>query len=363
MIAGEASGDMHGAALAEQLQLLRRDVSIAGTGGARMEAAGVSLMQRTEGVVGFVEVLRHIPAHFALQARIRERFRSGSVGLVILIDYPGFNMRVAADAHAAKVPVLYYITPQVWAWRAGRKSAMARVITRAAVILPFEEKLLRDHGVDATFVGHPLLDRAKGMPDRAGARRRIGVRTSGELLALFPGSRPQEIIRHLDDFIAVARELQRRRPGLNVVVSVAPTVQLDPARVPFPMVTSASFDVLRAADVALCKSGTTTLEAAVAACPCAIVYRTSPVSFTIAKLLVRIPHIGLLNIVAGRRVAPEFVQSAFEPVRVADALMPLFDADSSERLAMLAGLDDVRSRLGSAGAAARVAKMAMEMLS
>jgi lipid-A-disaccharide synthase len=363
ILAGEASGDLHGAALAEALLALDPGVRLAGTGGERMEAAGVALLKKIEGVVGFVEVLRHLPAHLALQGRIRARLRGGSVALVILIDYPGFNMRVAADAKAAGVPVLYYITPQVWAWRAGRLETMARVITKAAVILPFEEPLLRAHGVDAAFVGHPLLDRAKDMPTRDEARRRLGLDTAAEILALFPGSRAQEIERHLDDFLAVARELERRRPGLRVVFGVAPTVQLDPARVPYPMARAASLDLLRAADVALCKSGTTTLEAAVAGCPCAIVYRTSPASYAIAKWLVRIPDIGLLNIVAGRRVAPEFVQEEFRPIAVADALELLFDAESPQRREMLRGLDEVRARLGTPGASARVAQMALGMVS
>ena len=362
ILAGEASGDLHGAALAEQLRLRRPDLLLAGTGGDRMAAAGVTLIEQVDGVVGFLEVVRHLPAHFARLRRLRERLAGGGVALVILIDYPGFNMRVAAAARAAGVPVLYYITPQVWAWRAGRLSTMARVITKAAVILPFEEELLRAHGVDARFVGHPLLDRATALPEQAAARRALGLPVDGELLALFPGSRSQEIRRHLADFLAVARELEQRRPGLRVVVSVAPTIQLGDAGIPYPMVRSASFDVLRAADVALCKSGTTTLEAAVAGCPCAIVYRTSAVSYAIARRLVKIPHIGLLNIVAGRRVAPEFVQKEFRPSRVADALMPLFGPASPARLAMLDGFAEVRARLGSAGASARVAEMAVGML-
>ena len=362
ILAGEASGDLHGAALAEELRRTRPDLTLAGTGGERMAAAGVTLIQRIEGVVGFLEVVRHLPAHFALQRTIRRRLAGGTVALVILIDYPGFNMRVAADARAAGVPVLYYITPQVWAWRAGRLATMAQVITRAAVILPFEEALLRGAGIDATFVGHPLLDRAAMLPGRSEARRRIGVRENAEVLALFPGSRPQEITRHLDGFLTVARELERRRPGLAVVLSAAPTVRLDAARIGYPVIRAASFDVLRAADAALCKSGTTTLEAAVAGCPCAIAYRTSALTYAIARRLVRIPHIGLLNVVAGRRVAPEFVQGAFEPQRVADALAPLLDRASTQRAAMVAGLDAVREKLGTRGASERVAAMAADMI-
>jgi len=362
ILAGEASGDLHGALLAERLRSLRPDLPLSGTGGARMRGAGVAMLEEHAGVIGFVEVLRHIPAHWRLLRRITGRLASGRVGLVVCIDYPGFNMRVAAAAAAHGIPVLYYITPQVWAWRAGRLRTMAKVITKAAVILPFEEHLLRSAGIDASFVGHPLLDRAQALPDSSTARRRLGMDVAGDVLALFPGSRAQEIRRHLADFIGVAAELRRRRPGLRVVLSVAPTIDLRDGEVPVPLVRSASFDVLRAADVALCKSGTTTLEAAVAGTPCAIVYRTSAISYAIARRLVHIEHIGLLNIVAGRTVVPEFVQDAFRPVPVADALEPLFDHGSEARATMERGLAEVRARLGTAGASDRVAALAAGMV-
>jgi lipid-A-disaccharide synthase len=361
IIAGEASGDLHGAALAERLRVLRPDLSLVGIGGGGMAAAGVQLMERTSGIVGFVEVLRHLPAHVQMFRKVRDRLASGSVSLAILIDYGGFNLRVAAAAKSAGVPVLYYITPQVWASRPGRLETMARVITRAAVILPFEEALLRNHGVNATFVGHPLLDRAQALPDKAEARRRLGLGENDRVLALFPGSRAQEIARHSRDFVAVARELERRRPGLKVIVCVAPTIVLDAGVMPFQFARSASFDVLRAADVALCKSGTTTLEAAIAGCPLAVVYRTNWLTFQIAKRIVNIGQIGLVNVVAGRVVAPEFVQDDFVPVTVADALDRLFDPASPERLSMLAGLADVRSKLGEPGASGRVAQMASDL--
>jgi lipid-A-disaccharide synthase len=201
------------------------------------------------------------------------------------------------------VPVLYYIVPQVWAWGADRLPKMASVITKAAVILPFEEELLRAHGIDARFVGHPLLDRIAGMPSRAAARSTLGVPDGARVLALFPGSRQQEIDRHLDDFVRTAGLLERAHPGLQVLVATAPGVVVPPERCPYRQVTESSLAVLRAADAAVCKSGTTTLEAAVAGCPLVVAYRTSRWTHAIARRVVRIPRIGLVNVVAGREVA------------------------------------------------------------
>src|SRR5262245_47736740 len=245
-----------------------------------MRSAGVELVEHVEklAVMGFIEVLEHIPRHWLLLRELTRRIRSGNVALVVLIDYPTFNMKVAEAATEAGVPVLYYITPQVWAWGSDRLERLSRTVTKAAPILPFEEKLLREHKIDATFVGHPLLDRLERLPDRAAARRALGLGDSDRVLALFPGSRGQEIERHLETFVGAARELQRRDSSLKVVVSVAPHVTLDAAKCPFPMVRSASFTVLRAADAALCKSGTTTLEAAVAGCRLFEAYRSCPVT-------------------------------------------------------------------------------------
>ncbi|HEX8726209.1 MAG TPA: lipid-A-disaccharide synthase [Gemmatimonadaceae bacterium] len=362
-VAGEASGDLHASGVARALNGRGSPFHLAGIGGDQMREAGVELLEHADNlaVMGFVEVLRHLPRHWALLRRLEARIRGGQVALVVLVDYPGFNMKVAKIAADAGVPVLYYITPQVWAWGANRLDKLARWVKRAAVILPFEQQLLAGHGIDAAFVGHPLLDRAAELPDRAMARQRLGLAADAPVLALFPGSREQEILRHLEDFVRVGKELQRRDPRLQVVVSVAPTVDLDPARCPFPMVHSASFTVLRAADAAMCKSGTTTLEAAVAGCPLVVAYRTSRITYALARRLVRIPHIGLVNVVAGREVAPEFVQDALQPAAVADALEPLLRPGDPKREAMLAGLADVRAALGSPGAADRVADMVLAL--
>lgn len=362
-VAGETSGDLHAAMLATELHALRPDLTLTGVGGARMADAGVSLFERSDrlAVMGFVEVLRYVPRHLALLRDIKTRLESGTVRLVILVDYPGFNLKVAAAAHAAGVPVLYYIAPQVWAWNEKRVHTMARVIDRAAVILPFEEEYFRARGVRATFVGHPLLDRAQQLPDRTAARRALGLPDDVPVLALFPGSRAQEVERLLDTFVAAARAVEQRLPELRVILSVAPGMTVDPARCPYPLASGASFPVLRAADAAVCKSGTTTLEAAVAGCPLVVAYRTSGWSYAIARRLVRIPDIALVNIVAGRRVAPELVQADATPDALARQVLPLLDPDSAQRRAQLDGLAAVRAKLGSPGAARRAAAIASEL--
>ncbi len=362
-VAGEPSGDQHAAGVARAIQASGAPFQLVGVGGDRMQEAGVRLIEHVARLahLGFVEPLKHLPQYRRLRSDLRARIEGGGVALVILVDYGGFNLKIAAVAAEAGVPVLYYITPQVWASRARRMKALARTVTRAAVILPFEEALLRANGVNATFVGHPLLDRTRSLPDRAEARRAIGVGENDTVLALFPGSREGEVMRHLDAFVATARELQRRHPALKVVVGAAPHVTIPAARCPYPQVHGSSFEVLCAADAALCKSGTTTLEAAVALCPLVVAYRVDAITFALAKRFITIPWIGLVNVVAGREVAREFVQGALQPSAIADALEPLLDRASPARAAMVSELRRVRGLLGDPGAAERVATMALSM--
>jgi lipid-A-disaccharide synthase len=364
-VAGEVSGDQHAAGVAKELRARQAPFALVGVGGDRMREAGVELIEHSGklAVMGFIEPLKRLPDFRRLRNQLRSRIESGRVALVVLVDYGGFNMKVAEVAAAAGVPVLYFITPQVWASRAGRMKKLARTVTKAAVILPFEEQLLRENGIDATFVGHPLMDKVATLLDRAEARRALGIDQSARLLALFPGSRAQEIARHLDPFVETARELQRRDPSLQVVVSAAPHVSIPKERCPFPLVHAASFTLLRAADAAMCKSGTTTLEAAVALCPLVVAYRTGKLEYAIARRIVTIPYIGLVNIVAGREVAREFVQDALVPSDIADALEPLLDPNGRARAEMVNQLASVRATLGEPGAAKRVAAIALSLAS
>lgn len=363
-VAGEPSGDANAAAVARELKALGSEYRLVGVGGDEMRAAGVELIKHIDKltVMGFVGILKQVPRHWGLLHDIEDRLATGAVRLVVLVDYGGFNLYVAAAAKAANVPVLYFITPQVWASRPGRMRNLAATVTRAAVIFEFEESLLRANGIDAVFVGNPMLDRAATMPSREAARASLGLATDRRVLALFPGSRRQEVERHLGPFIETARRLQADDPTLDVIVSGAPNVAIDPATCSYPVVRSSSWAILRAADAALCKSGTTTLEAAVAGCPLVVAYRAGAIDFAIASQIATVTEIGMVNIIAGRRIVPEFVQNDLDPRLIVPVLKQLLDSGNPRRTEMVAALDDVRRKLGDPGAAKRVASMALEMV-
>ena len=354
---------MNAAGVARELAVLGPAFRLVGVGGSEMEQAGVQLFEHVQNlaVMGFAGLLAQLPKHWLLLNEIRSRLASGRVALVILVDYGGFNLQVASAAKSAGIPVLYYITPQVWASRPGRLRHLAATVTKAAVIFKFEESLLQQNGVDAVFVGHPMLDRAAVVPARAEARGLLRIGADRKLLVLFPGSRQSEIERHLIPFVETARRLTARDATLDVLVSRAPNVRIDAARCPFPTMQVSSWTLLRAADAALCKSGTTTLEAAVAGCPFVIGYRASSVDYAIARQIVLVDHIGMVNVVAGREIVPEFIQDDVDPARMVPVLRELLDASSARRLEMVAALATVREALGSRGASRRVAALAADM--
>lgn len=362
--AGEESGDLHGAALARALRERWPDARLIGLGGQRMADAGVELMAGLQelAVMGLVEVLKHLPFFLDLRKRVFAALERERVDLVVPIDYPGFNLRLARHAHGRGIPVLYYIAPQVWAWHKSRVRDLARDADAVAVVLPFEEAFLRKHGVNAPFVGHPLLDRDPPAETAAAWAAANGLDPARPVLALFPGSRAQEVGRHLALFSETARRVVSLRPDVQPVIGVPGGIDRAVyGQADWPMLPSAG-GLLHHATAALVKSGTTTLEAALAGTPFAVVYRMNPLSYAMAKRLVKVPHIALANLIAEARVAPEFVQDAATPETLSATLLPLLDLDSPERRAMLDGLAGIRAKLGGTGASRRVTEIAATLL-
>lgn len=313
-------------------------------------------------VMGFAEVLSHLPFFLRLRRRVFDALARERVDLVIPIDYPGFNLRLARHARSIGVPVLYYIAPQVWAWHASRARDLARDADEVAVILPFEEEFLRAAGANARFVGHPLLDAPPPSASRAEWLATAGLDPERPILAIFPGSRPQEVRRHLQLFGEAADEIVKRLPAVQPVIGAASDLDRSLfAGAGWPLADD-SRALLHHATAALVKSGTTTLEAALARTPFVVVYRMNALSYQIARKLVKVPHIALANLVAGERLAPELIQGAAQPATLADELLPLLDETSHRRAAMLAGFERMRARLGEGGAAERVADAAAGLL-
>jgi lipid-A-disaccharide synthase len=336
-------------------------VELEALGGPHMERAGVRVLDRMESysVVGFVEAIAKIPAHYRLLNRIKKSFQTQRYDLVILVDYPGYHLRAAAAAAAAGIPVLYYIAPQMWAWGQNRVRKLAPV-KRLAVILPFEETFFRDRGVAATFVGHPLKDRPPP-PARVDARHALGIDATRTTLGLFPGSRTQEVKRHWAMFREAAAKVVAARPDVQIILAGTGDAEY-PEPGPIRVVYGDPLRVFAASDAGICKSGTTTLEAAIADLPMVITYRVHPISSFIALRVLQVPWVGLVNLVAGYEVAPEFLQRRATPDALADGVLPLLDGDNPVARRQREGLALVRERLGAPGAADRVAELAAGLI-
>jgi lipid-A-disaccharide synthase len=369
LVAGEASGDLHAGHLAESLLRARPDLRLFGMGGETMRRAGVETLVDIAdvAVVGLWEVLAHFPeikrAFGTLDRALRER----KPDLVVLVDYPDFNLRLAARARAAGVPVVYYISPQVWAWRKGRVKTMAGLIRRMLVIYPFEERIYREAGIDCVYVGNPLVDAppdARGREELAAA---FGLDPGRPILGLLPGSRRGEIARHLPIMRDAFRILSRRLPGLQGVVPVAPTLRRGDLEAHLAgeagivLVEGDTPGVMRVSDAAAVCSGTATLQTALQGTPMVIIYRLAWPSYLVGRLLIRMEAIGLANIVAGRRVAPELIQGEATPARLAAELAPYLE-DPVKAAVTRDMLADLRARMGDPGASDRAAASILELL-
>jgi len=360
--AGEPSGDLHGAGVVKALRERHPDAVIEALGGPRMAAAGATIRHPMEGLAAFglVEVVTKLRAHVRLLRALRNDFRACRYDLVILIDYPGFHVRVAEAAKRAGTKVLYYIAPQLWAWRPGRARRFASAVDRLAVVLPFEQRFFGGLGLRSDYVGHPLVDRG-AWPSRAAARARLGIQPESRVLGIFPGSRSQEIRRLWAPFRDAALQLLHEGRCQEVVVAGTPGGEYpDPG--PLRIVRGDPVPVFAAADAALAKSGTTTLEAALADVPMVVAYKVHPLTWLMFQRVRTVEWVSLVNLVAEREVVPELLQHHAEAGPLAEALRPLLDPGDPRTVAQREGLALVRERLGAPGATTRVVALADELL-
>jgi lipid-A-disaccharide synthase len=370
IVAGEASGDLYGAQLAAETALLSPDFRFFGIGGERMREAGVETLVDSAdmAVVGLVEVLRHFDVIADAFLRLKKILLQTPPDLLVLIDYPGFNLRLARVARRAGVRVLYYISPQIWAWRQGRVKKIARLVDHMAVIFPFELPFYQRAGVPASFVGHPLYDLVSVRANRGEAAAGFGLDPCRRIVGLFPGSRRGEIRRLLPVILQAAALLKRRFPDLQLVLPLASTLReeeltphLHAAGLDVTITRERIHDLIRACDAIVSVSGTVTLEIALVGTPMVVIYKLSPLTYQLARRLVKVPNIALCNIVAGETVVKELIQGEASADGIAAEIGRILH-DAAYGDAIRERLATVRSRLGRGGAARNLARLIQEMV-
>ena len=365
---GEASGDLYAGALTRELKALAPGISVAGLGGPAFEQAGGELLVDYRGlsVTGFTEIVARLPQLRAARARLLAYAIEQRPDALVVIDYFGFNGRLARDVHALGIPVIYYISPQIWAWRPGRIKLIRAVTSKMLVIFPFEERLYRDAGVDVEFVGHPLIDLAHARTSRAALLSRLGLDPAAPLVGVLPGSRTSELRRILPGLVEAAERIRTSVPGVQFVFARAPHLDdrlFEPAR----RLSGAAFvegetdAVLAASDMVLTASGTATVQAALHDRPMVVVYRVSPLEYALGRRFLKVDTFAMVNLIAGRRVVPELIQDDFTAEAVArEAVSMLTDAGRTAQIRQ--GLADVRAQLGGPGGSRRAAQAILKLI-
>ena len=367
LVAGEASGDLHGAGLCRALRGLEPRCRLFGMGGPRMAAAGMDLMEdvTATAVVGHSEAIGQVPRLYRAYRGLRAVLSGPErPAVVVLIDFPEFNLRLARAARRAGVPVVYFIPPQIWAWRGHRVKAIKRFVSLVLAVFPFELPLYRRAGVPVEFVGHPLLDQLTGAPTRETARRALGIDDGTLVVGLLPGSRHKEVARVLPAMREAAAHMLAAVPGTRFVLGLAPSIDRRPVEdhlaggPPVEIVGGQTYAVVRAADLLLVTSGTATLEAALLGTPMVVCYRLSLVSELFAWLLIRVPWVSLPNLTLGRAVVPELYARALTGTHLAGAALPLLH-DAGARQTQRAAFGELAGQLGEPGVGTRAARLVL----
>jgi lipid-A-disaccharide synthase len=366
---GEPSGDAYAGALTRELRTLSPGIALSGLGGPQFEAAGGRLIADYRGlaVTGLTEAIAKIPKSLATLHQLVAQARREPPDALVVIDFPDFNFPLARRIRALGIPIVYYVAPQVWAWRAGRLKTIREIAARVLLIFPFEEPIYRDAGIPAEFVGHPLVDLTLPLQPPTALLHRLGFDAAAPIVALLPGSRPNEVARILPDLARAAAIVRTRVPGAQFIVARAPNLDdglfASVRGLPLCAIVEGETDaVLEAADVALTASGTATVQSALHDTPMVIVYRLSPLTYRLGRPLVRVNTFGMVNLIAGETIAPELIQDAFTPAAVADeAVSMLTDGPRAARVSE--GLARVRARLGGPGASRRAAEAILKVIS
>ncbi len=364
---GEPSGEFYGAELVAELRRRVPELEAFGLGGDRLAAENVRLLAHLEdlAVVGLVEVLSHLRRLKGLFDSVVKEAERRRPDVAVLIDYPDFNLRLARKLKGLGIPVVYYVSPQLWAWRRGRIKDVKRDVAKMLVIFPFEERIYREANVPVVFVGHPLVDQVAPPADRAAVARRLGLDPSRPIIALLPGSRNKEVAFNLPPILGAVKLLRQKRGELQFVLAAAPHLRSDAFNEATALGVMAleglTREVIAAARVAIVASGTATVETALTGTPMVVVYRISGLTYALGKPLVSLDTYAMVNLIAGRTVVPELIQKDFTPARVAEEVIRLLD-DGPPRSEMLRSLDEVRAKLGKGGATAQAADQLMEFL-
>lgn len=366
IIAGEASGDLHGAGVARELKKLSPSIDIYGVGGDKMEREGVRVIYniRELGFMGFWEVIVNLYKIKTMEYTLKQILKFKKPDILVLIDYPGFNIRFGMLAKQYQLKIIYYISPQIWAWNKSRIKKMQTFVDKMLVIFPFEVDIYKSKKIDVEFVGHPLLEVMESSLDKEAFSKRFDLDPKKKIIALLPGSRLQEVDQILPEMLSAARKIKENE-DVEIVIGLAPTLEEKYIRTFFDVdgvhiIAGLTYELMANADFAFVTSGTATLETACFGTPMFILYKTSWINYIIGRLLVRLKYIGLVNIVAGKKIVPEFIQYRVKASLLARSALKLL-RDEQKLAEMKKELLSIRSMLGNKGASKRVAEQILQM--